>query len=72
MSDQRIRAGLHIPDLSITHSWDCVRGFAQAAKETGDVAGALVRLDRDGQDVRPVEYTEEDLETIAEQGIEVR
>ena len=58
--------------LATTHSWDCVRGFAQAATETGDVAGALVRLDRDGQDVRPVEYTEEDLETIAEQGIEVR
>ena len=58
--------------LATTHSWDCVRGFAQAATETGDVAGALVRLDRDGEELRSVEYSEADLETIAEQGIEVR
>jgi predicted ATPase len=58
--------------LATTHSWDCVRGFAQAATEIGDVAGALVRLDRDGEELRSVEYSEEDLETIAEQGIEVR
>ena len=58
--------------LATTHSWDCVRGFAQAATEIGDVAGALVRLDRDGEELRSVEYSVEDLETIAEQGIEVR
>ncbi len=58
--------------LATTHSWDCVTGFARAAAEVKDVEGVLVRLERDGEKVRAVEYTGEDLETAAEQGIEVR
>ena len=57
--------------LATTHSWDCVRGFAQAAAAE-DAEGVLVRLDRDGEEMRAVEYSEADLETAAEQGIEVR
>ena len=58
--------------LATTHSLDCVNGFAQAATELDDVEGVLVRLEKDGDEVRAVEYTEGDLETAAEQGIEVR
>ena len=57
--------------LATTHSWDCVRGFAQAAAAE-DAEGVLVRLDRDGEEMRAVEYSEAELETAAEQGIEVR
>lgn len=58
--------------FATTHSWDCVAGFAQAAVAEEDVAGALVRLDSDGEGIRAVEYSEEDLQVAAEQGIEVR
>lgn len=58
--------------LATTHSWDCVKGFARAAAGVADVEGVLVRLEQDGEDVRAVEYAEEDLETAADQDIEVR
>lgn len=58
--------------LATTHSWDCVRGFAYAAAEFEDGAGLLVRLDRDDRGLRAVEYSKEDLNVAAEQGIEVR
>ena len=58
--------------LATTHSWDCVRGFAQAAAEIEDAEGVLVRLDRDDYGMRAVEYSEEGLKIAAEQGIEVR
>ena len=58
--------------LATTHSWDCATGFARAATECTDVEGVLFRLERDGDGVRAVEYTEEELETAAAQGIEFR
>ena len=58
--------------LATTHSSDCVRGFARAAAEIDEAEGVYIRLDRDGDQVRAVEYTEEELQTVAEQGIEVR
>ena len=58
--------------LATTHSWDCVRGFAQAAAEFETGKGILVRLDRDDRGLRAVVYSEEALKTAAEQGIEVR
>ena len=58
--------------LATTHSWDCVKGFARAAVQVSGAAGVVVRLERDGERIRAVEYSEEDLQTAAEQGIEVR
>lgn len=58
--------------LATTHSWDCVTGFARAAVQVSGASGVHVRLERDGERVRAVEYSEEDLQTAAEQGIEVR
>ena len=58
--------------VATTHSWDCVKGFAQAAMQSEDTNGALVRLSRQYGDLRAVEYSEEDLAVAAEQGIEVR
>ena len=58
--------------LATTHSLDCVKGFGRAATESGDAEGVVVRLERDEDGVRAVEYTEEELETVAEQDIEVR
>ena len=58
--------------LATTHSWDCVTGFARAAVQVSGVAGVLVRLEKDGEQVRAVEYTEDELQAAARQGIEVR
>jgi predicted ATPase len=58
--------------LATTHSSDCVNGLARAAIEFDDALGVYVRLEREGGQVRAVEYTEEELETVADQGIEVR
>ena len=58
--------------FATTHSWDCVPGFAQAASDLDEVDGALVRIEKLGERIRAVEYSEEDLVVIAEQGIEVR
>ena len=58
--------------VATTHSWDCVKGFAQAAMQFEAADAALVRLSRQYGDLRAVEYSKEDLATAAEQGIEVR
>ena len=58
--------------VATTHSWDCVKGFARAATEFGDAEGILVRLERDDDGMRAIEYSEEELRIAAEQGIEVR
>ncbi len=58
--------------LATTHSWDCVRGFAQAAGDLDAVEGVLVRLERSDDRNRVVEYSEEELSTVARDGIEVR
>ncbi len=58
--------------LATTHSWDCVKGFARAAVDSRCIDGHLVRIDKDDEGVRAVEYSEEDLTVAAEYGIEVR
>ena len=58
--------------LATTHSWDCVKGFARAAEEARDIEGVLVRLERDDERLRAIAYSESELATAAEQGIEVR
>ena len=58
--------------LATTHSWDCVKGFAEAAAELEDAEGALVRLERHEGQLRAVEYSERNLKAAAKYGIEVR
>lgn len=58
--------------LATTYGWDCVAGFAQAATDLEEVEGMLIRLQRDGDRMHAVEYSEKDLQIAAKQGIEVR
>ncbi len=58
--------------LATTHSFDCVRGFAQAMTEYEGSDGALVRIERKDAEMWAVEYSEDDLKVAAEQHIEVR
>ena len=68
----RIAHTLNVQVIATTHSFDCVAGFRQAATEQEEVDGLLVRVDRIGDRMRTVEYTEEDLEIAVRQRIEVR
>ena len=58
--------------FATTHSFDCVRGFARAAVDSPESEGLLVRLEKAGERIRAVEYSEAEIETAAEQYIEVR
>jgi len=58
--------------FATTHSWDCVRGFAQAAVENENVEGVLVRLEKEEDGLRAVRYSERRLKIAADQRIEVR
>ena len=58
--------------FATTHSWDTVRGFAEAVARTGMHDGLLVRLDKHEDCFRVVSYSEDRLMTVAEQGIEPR
>ena len=58
--------------LATTHSWDCVVGFTRALTELEEVEGALIRLDRTGDQMRAVEYSRKNLQVAARQRIEVR
>ena len=58
--------------LATTHSWDCVRAFAQVAVANENIEGVLYRLELDEQGHYVVDYPEKELKIAAEQGIEVR
>ena len=58
--------------LATTHSKDCINGFAWATLKCPDIDGNLIRLERENGEIRAVEYSKEELETAAEQDIEVR
>ena len=53
--------------LATTHSYDCVRGFAEAMTECDGIGGALVRLEREEGRLRAVEYSERNLKAVAKQ-----
>ena len=68
----RVAHQYNVQVLATTHSRDCVAGFARAVNEADEAVGVYLRLERHGDQVRAVEYTEEELQTVADQGIEVR
>lgn len=58
--------------VATTHSWDCIKSFAQAAQEYEEAEGVLVRLSRRYGPLRAVEYSENDLMTATKNNTEVR
>ncbi len=58
--------------FATTHSFDCVTAFSRAAAENQHASGVLIRLDRQGTNLRAVEYPERELVIAGEQDIEVR
>lgn len=58
--------------IATTHSWDCIRGFAEASLENSDVEGVLVRIARRAGKHGAIEYREGEFSSIMEYRIEVR
>lgn len=58
--------------VATTHSSSCVRGLAAAGTESKSIDCILVRLERETDETRVVTYDQDELEIVAEQGIEVR
>lgn len=57
--------------LATTHSFDCLRGFAQAMTDCEKVDGALVRLERENGTLRAVGYSERNIKAAAKQRIDI-
>ncbi|MCY4520596.1 MAG: AAA family ATPase [Caldilineaceae bacterium] len=68
----RLAKKLNIQILATTHSFDSVVTFARVAVAHEELDGLLVRIDQFGDQMRAVEYTEQDLQVAALQRIEVR
>ena len=58
--------------VATTHSKGCINGFAAAALDCPDISGNLIRIERHNGELRAIDYSKEELETAAEQNIEVR
>lgn len=58
--------------IATTHSFDCVKGFAEAAVGNKAVDGILVRIEEDDEAKRAITFDESELEVVARRGIEVR
>ena len=63
---------LNVQVFATTHSYDCFRGFQQAASENKEVEGKLIRLVEHEGKIVPTEFTARDLEIVTEQQLEVR
>jgi len=58
--------------IATTHSFDCVKGFAEAAVENEAVGGILVRIEEGDESQNAITFDESELEVVARRGIEVR
>lgn len=65
-------AANNVQVVATTHSFSCVRGFAQATDELQEADGVLVRLEREGDQTSAVTYEDDQMKAAAEHGIEVR
>lgn len=58
--------------IAATHSWDCVKGFAEAVRKSNAAKGRLFRIDREGDRVWAIPASERGLSAAVAAGIEVR
>jgi predicted ATPase len=62
---------LNVQVFATSHSWDCVRAFQEAAKESPE-EGVLIRLSKRGENVIPTLFYEHELAIATRDQIEVR
>ena len=70
---QDIAAKHDVQTLMTTHSWDCIRAAYKTFADAGNLQDfQLIRLERDGENIRAVVINDEMLDTVMEAGYEVR
>ena len=70
---QDIAANNNVQTLMTTHSWDCIKAAYKTLADAGNLKDfQLIRLEREGDNVRAVVINDEMLETVMEAGYEVR
>lgn len=68
-----IAAKQNVQTLMTTHSWDCIKAAYKTFADAGNLKDfQLIRLERDGDNVRAVVINDEMLDTVMEAGYEVR
>lgn len=63
---------LNVQVFATTHSWDCIKAFQEAALESENEDGMLIRLQRRNGEITPVIFDEHDLSIVTREQIEVR
>ena len=63
---------LEVQVFATTHSYDCIEAFSKAALDDDEANGELIRLARNGNEIKAFTFGESQLETIAKEKIEVR
>ena len=70
---QDIAANNNVQTLMTTHSWDCIKAAYKTFADAGNLKDfQLIRLEREGDNVRAVVINDEMLDTVMEAGYEVR
>lgn len=70
---QDIAATDDVQTLMTTHSWDCIRAAYKTFADADNLQDfQLIRLERDGDNIRAVVINDEMLDTVMEAGYEVR
>ena len=57
-----------------THSWDCIKGFAEALQENPDITGQVIRLERETgeEQIRAIMIRQDKLPIVVRDSIEIR
>ncbi len=63
---------LNVQVFATTHSYDCIQAFTEAAIDDEESEGNLIRLARNGDEIKAFTFDEKQLETITKDKIEVR
>lgn len=70
---QDIAANNNVQTLMTTHSWDCIKAAYKTFADADNLKDfQLIRLERDGDNIRAVAINDEVLDTVMEAGYEVR
>ena len=68
----RLARRLNIQVFATTHSWDCIKGFQEAAQEDKQNEGLLIRLESKKDDIGVTLFDERKLAIATREEIEVR
>ena len=68
----RLTHSLNVQVFATTHSWDCIKGFQEAAQEDKQNEGLLIRLESKKDDISVTLFDERRLAIATREEIEVR